>query len=343
MSASQATRDPLLLIALQHPGAPTQTFDDPASQQLVSDARRHGLSGVLQNLVDREAIVLSPSASLVLKRDALATAAIALRVKRLLFRALDVLQTANADAVVLKGYPLAARIYPEPLRRMMSDVDLLVAPEHIDQSVSALVSLGLTPHTESDEYYPPEYQHHVSLHGPAGLVELHYRVSSGLGARWATKDLLANAETIEVDGRTLKVLRPEDELVFLCIHATNHMLQRLSWVWDLRLFLERYPALNWSEVVRSAAQSGVPEFVFYALEASQRTFGAAVPDEVLEQLHPGWFRRFVSERCFSGEALVAQYLELHKNAWAAAKLVLTRDWKAGVRFSARRVAWSLEH
>ncbi|MHB8879844.1 MAG: nucleotidyltransferase family protein [Myxococcaceae bacterium] len=113
--------------------------------------------------------------------------------------------------------------------------------------------------------------------GPPGMVEVHFRLMANWGASGVSSTL---------EGRSVRYLCPEDELVYLALHVANHMLGRLGWLYDLKLLVLAYPSLDWSRVVETAREARMPGPAFYALDASRRLLGAGIPEAVLEELAP---------------------------------------------------------
>ncbi|MHB8879835.1 MAG: nucleotidyltransferase family protein, partial [Myxococcaceae bacterium] len=136
---------------------------------LARDASRHGLAAVTRNALVAAGVELPKTANEALRHQVLAGSAGAMKVKRLLLRALDGLQAVGVRPVLLKGFALASRIYPDPFLRPTSDVDLLLAPEELELACSVMPSLGLSPKLDSDDFYPSAYQHHRTFAGPPGM------------------------------------------------------------------------------------------------------------------------------------------------------------------------------
>ena len=107
-----------------------------------------------------------------------------MRVKALLLRSLDALAAVGVVPVLLKGYGLGLRLYPEPLQRATTDVDLLVAGAEVEGASGALVGLGLRPLGEEAAAHARAHEHHLTFTGAAGMVELHFRALVGYGRRW---------------------------------------------------------------------------------------------------------------------------------------------------------------
>ena len=70
--------------------------------------------------------------------------------------------------------------------------------------------------------------------------------------------------------------------MYLALHASNHLLQRLSWLMDLKLLVLARPELSWERVVEVARSTAFPHLAWYALDAARRLLAAPVP--------PNWRR-----------------------------------------------------
>jgi hypothetical protein len=304
---------------------------------LVRAAVRHGLAGFTEHAVARAGWTLPGEARALLRREALAGAARGMRVKALLVRSLDALGEAGVVPVLLKGYGLGLRLYPDPLQRATTDVDLLVARGEVDTAARALTGLGLAARAGAAGRHGEEDSHHLELAGPAGLVELHFRALAGWGEALEGDALLARAVEGELEGRRVRWLRPEDEAVYLAMHAGNHLLQRLAWLFDLKLLSLAEPGLDWPQVVEGARATAFPHMAWYGWEAASRLLAAPVPRGVLEGLGPPRWQRRLAERLFSGERLLAADLEGRKPAWVAAKLLLAPEAGPMARYALRRL------
>lgn len=307
------------------------------AQALVHAAARHGLAGFVQHALGRSGWTLEEAVRTQLRREALAQAAQGMRVKALLLRSLDALAAVDVVPVLLKGYGLGARLYPEPLQRATTDVDLLVADEEVAPASRALEGLKLKPLGAEAAAHAREHEHHLTFSGVAGLVELHFRALVGYGQTLEARALLARAEEATLEGRRVRYLRAEDELVYLAVHASNHLLQRLAWLFDLKLLVLAHPGLDWERVVEVARGTAFPHLAWYALEAARRLMGAAVPDEVLAALAPPVWQRSLAARFFTAERLLETELMHHKPAWAAAKLLLAPRLLPMARYTVRRL------
>lgn len=226
-----------------------------------------------------------------------------LKIKRLTLMVLDALRAADVVPVLLKGYGLAARLFPEqPLARPASDVDVLVLPSELARAEQALAKLGLQHRQVPGVADEHEEHHHRAWSGPAGLVEVHFRLFSGFGGNvFADDELRRRCVSAQLDGRDVRWLSGEDEFLYLAVHAANHGFLRASWLVDLRQYLVRYPALDWAVIRARAARAGFLIPLVTTLGLLEHLLEVELPPEARRQLRPSRWRALVDPRVFSAE------------------------------------------
>lgn len=299
--------------------------------EFVAKCIRHGLSGLAQHELRRGGIVLDLKSATTLKRDAMSIAVMGIRVKKLLFQAIEALARHGIVPVLLKGYGLASRCYPDPLYRPMSDVDLLVGSEQMEAAEAALVEIGLKKNSDLEEYQL-RHHHHLNFYGTLGAVELHFRAISGFGGAIEGAPLLSRAIECDLEGHRIRYLRPEDELAYLATHATQHLFKGVGWLYDLKLFIRRYPDLDWSAVIESARESGVQTPAYFALWTASRAMDAPVPDWVLGKMRPPRWQTWLGHFIFADQRLVDTSFAELRYSWMVAPF-LTSDLSRFARAS----------
>jgi hypothetical protein len=309
---------------------------------LVEQARLHGLSAYVERELDAAGIRLSDPDDVCLRKDATNVVGGSLRVKTLLLRVLKALTRANVTPVLLKGPCLSARLYGDALVRGTSDVDLLVESHQVRAVTDVLAAIGLELQHTSEAYYPPRYRHHVCYADHTGIVEVHFRAMSAFGALVEADRWLERTTACTFEGHRVRILETVDELVYLSLHAANHLFQRIAWLFDLKLFVARYPTLSWGALVREARASRLPCQVFFALNLARTLLKAPIPTAVLEALAPTAVRRAVGQWAFADRKLAASSLHLDKRAWLLAKLLLADSRTTMALFVLRRAAWNVE-
>ncbi len=195
-------------------------------------------------------------------RDALSAA---------LSRVLAALAAQAIHVVPLKGPVLAERCYPRPDRRPSSDLDLLLAPTDLGRAEAALLKLGYRPEGRALDGYFRAHHHHAHLvHEQLPTVELHHHAYRGFGVIHTSEALLRRALPYASPRWTTFVLAPEDELLYLAVHAAGHRFERLGWLYDLKLLLapgaRSGRALDWELVAARAREAGFAEVLSLTCE-----------------------------------------------------------------------------
>lgn len=289
---------------------------------------RHGLAvWVADELA--EAAQPVPSSLLDAARKQLAEG---LKRKRLTLKVLDALSAAGVTPVLLKGYGLASRLFPrQPLARPSVDVDVLVEPALLETTERAVRALGLSavavPGVEDafDEHF------HHAFAGPEGLVEVHFRLTNALGGgTFDDEAVLSRAVRSELDGRAVRWLSPEDELLYLALHAANHGFLRLSWLVDLSAYLEQVPGLDFAAMHARAEDAGFLVPVSTALGLVETLLGQPLPRDA-QVFRRGRRRRFVDGRLFSLERVAAARWAEHRLASFLLRLYLVDSPGRGAR------------
>lgn len=260
---------------------------------LADWAAAHGLAGVILAEARRAGATLPEGPSSRLEGWLAENRAREARHREALGQALGALHSAGIRAVSLKGLVLGERLYGVSALRPTTDIDLLVSDADCERATAVLTRAGWSWKLDPTErYHRRHHQHLHLLRGGAPMVELHFRVLTGFGTVVPAEGFLARALPYRSGSGPTFVLAPEDEVLYLAVHAAGHLLVRLGWLYDLKLLIRASPSLAWEEVRRRAEELGVWRAVAFALGAA-RSLGAEVPLGLL--VDPG-FRDMSAER-----------------------------------------------
>lgn len=188
------------------------------------------------------------------------------------------LSNAGIAPLALKGPALANRLYPSPAMRHCMDIDLLVEPEEFERAAAQLTAAGYESEIGVSASYLRQHGHHLTFTKPGcAPVELHFQSYAGFGVVVPARALLARAESVPLGNAvSVKVPAPEDEFLYLAIHAVGHSFVRLVWLYDLKLLLRRYPSFAWDELHRRASDLHVANAVDYSVRVLERWMTARI-------------------------------------------------------------------
>jgi hypothetical protein len=279
------------------PGVGAAAAGGRRARELFARAELHGVAGVIWDAwksaevpIDRELETTLEAGAIARELDYAGHVA--------LLHQVDVALT--VPAVALKGPLFAERYYQRPSARGTSDVDLLVSEEDLDRAIESLGPLGYTVLDSSQQIaWSRREHHHLHLTRPGCPdLELHFHAYRGFGVTLRT-GALAHGSLPARSFERLRVAAPEDELVYLAVHAASHRFGRLSWLYDLRLVVERMSP----DAIRIAAQNarawGVSRVVALAAELLVETLGVAqevvAPLGTLPRARRAFVRAMVAE------------------------------------------------
>lgn len=160
--------------------------------------------------------------------------------------ALECLQKAGIPLLVLKGAALNAALYDGPGLRPMMDVDLLIRPCDAGRADAALKSLGCRPGPDllDQDFYPRYYyeREYFLPCRPEVKLDLHVRPFRPLRYAATLPDDALWDKPISVKyGRlTVQIPNVENMLIHLAVHAACHGAAELKWLYDLKLWLDRF-------------------------------------------------------------------------------------------------------
>lgn len=203
------------------------------------------------------------------------------------------LRAQGIPSAVLKGVPLGQRLYPRAWMRPTTDADVLVAAPDMEKATAVLESAGF--HSARPRWDVPfNRPHHRSFSRASDSVEIHWTAFGRFRylAAVETQVLLKRSLEMEMGGEALRVLRPADELVQLSLHAFDHALQGVKWLFDLKLLIRR-AEFDWAECVAAARAARVERPVGFVLAEARKRVRAPVPDWVLSAMGAGAGRSFI--------------------------------------------------
>jgi hypothetical protein len=215
---------------------------------VLARAARHGVLAPLAGFLDRKEPPRSDDVIQELRRRRALERLWQVRLQEDLGQLVGALEGAGIPTVALKGPILAERLYGDPFARFSTDIDLLIDPEHLDGAAAILISRGYAAGDgPAAARYLRRHHHHLSfVRSGHPRVELHFRAHAGFGVLIESQEWLGRAQRYHSPlGWSVSILAPEDEFIFLAVHAAEHCFDRLIWLLDLKYFLATNPELKW--------------------------------------------------------------------------------------------------
>jgi hypothetical protein len=257
-------------------------------------AWQHRVAPILYSELRRTEMPGVPKTALrVLERAYVATAARNAVLFRALQGILEALTAAGIRVIVLKGAVLADTVYRERALRPMSDIDLLIGGEDLEEAEDRLRRLGyeVAHDPKTKDALRRRHHHWVFRHtGPklGGIpLELHWLLDPpGSPFRVDTAALLQRAVPARIAGVDALGLSPEDLLLHLCTHAARHRFNGgLIPLCDIAAAITYYgDRIDWAQLGARAAEWCAAPYVAVALHLASELVGAAVPASIPAEL-----------------------------------------------------------
>ena len=156
-----------------------------------------------------------------------------------LFSVMETLSAAGILAVPYKGPTLAATAQGDLMLRQFHDLDILISRADWPRSKQALLNAGFIPKDELSSREEKAYLQSAcdfTFHHPPvkNVLEMHWDiVPRFFNVHIPIERMLARAQPVELCGRPVLSLTPEDLLLCLMVHGAKHAWSRLCWLSDL--------------------------------------------------------------------------------------------------------------
>jgi hypothetical protein len=298
---------------------------------VIPRADRHGVAAlVYENL---RALPVAPVPTDVwetLSARARTCVASNLRLRYELDRLLAAFSRAGVPVMPLKGPVLADQLYPAPLLRHSSDLDVLVQPH--DRAVAQRVVEGLGYVRRPDPEQGAEYHTIFTANGVD--VELHVDVGERHVSRLDVHALWAAARRSSWDGRPIWSMAVADQLLYLAFHAVKDGLASVRALVDIALLVERHGAsLVWPELLARVRAVHLAPVVYLALRESRVLLDVPVPQDFLDAIRPRSAAWALADRLFRWRGGVLDVPDdlLVGPAMAALMFLWEETWPARLR------------
>jgi hypothetical protein len=259
--------------------------------ELIKRADREGVSPLLyRNLKPFWALV--PAEALASLRTAYyANEVRNFRLFRRIAPLIGALGAAGLRAVITKGARLALTVYPDIGLRPFTDIDLVVHPRDWPGLKKVIAALGYVPDSKGHTRLHPgnraldwTFAPHFRL-GDL-LVELHFAYL-GLHVPFRSEeDFWASVGRIRIDSTDARIMSPEYELCYLCLHAQQHSYARLMWLTDIAELGSRAD-IDRDKVARIARREGIGAVVRHSFELVNALWPGTIPRRVVSEFRMG--------------------------------------------------------
>lgn len=197
---------------------------------------------------------------------------------------------ANIPVLHLKGPILSQQLYNDIGSRQFGDLDILIKKENLKDVLQLLEEAHYNPEIilqqETREVFFNAVNvlgfHHASSHT---RIEVHWELlSKNYAIEWDTSLLWKASQTVSINNHSFNTLTKEHTLLYLCLHGSKHLFERLLWVCDIDRILRTQQNIQWVKVQQEAKSLGIMRMLFIGLSLSHTLFQTPLPTEIKEEL-----------------------------------------------------------
>jgi hypothetical protein len=190
--------------------------------------------------------------------------------ERAIKHVIPLMRDIGVEPILVKGWSIA-RIYPEAAMRPYCDLDLCVSPDHYNKASEAL----------------------KRVEGFGINVDLH----AGFGKFYDDRidDIFVCSKLVKLDDIDVRVLCPEDNVRYLCMHTLRHGVVRPLWLCDIAVAMESCTSeFDWDRCLGGSRREA--DWVASAIGLASLLLGVDIEHTPLADrvwMLPGWLVKAV--------------------------------------------------
>ncbi|WP_414565662.1 MULTISPECIES: nucleotidyltransferase family protein [unclassified Anabaena] len=209
-----------------------------------------------------------------------------------LLKLLNLFESHNLTVIPIKGPILAVSVYNNLALRQFGDIDILVRPQDAIIARDLLVTQGFQNtynHTREQEVArlkSPYCKDNNYTHKHTGVnLDLHWQLlQKYLSFPIAHERLWQRHALVTVAGKTVINLSPEDNLLFLCVHACRDRWNKLSLISDIAALICVTPEINWDLLIKQAQELGCWKRFLLGIILAKNLLETDLPTEILSKI-----------------------------------------------------------
>ena len=205
-----------------------------------------------------------------------------------LLKVLKLFESGGVNAIPYKGPVLADYAYGNLALRQFDDLDIFVNRKDVLKVKEILVSHGYKPQFEVDGFMQRKFlksQREYKFYNPETNVhiEIHWQFQGVSFSFSGNSKFLEDFERVKINNKEILNLKPENMLIILCVHASGHLWERLSWICDISELIQSHE-MDWEYITEKADELGIKRVLKVNLLLAVDLFDLKLPDDVLEDI-----------------------------------------------------------
>lgn len=205
-----------------------------------------------------------------------------------LIKVMKTLEEHNIEAIAFKGPTLSQMAYGDITLRQYTDLDILVKKDTIYKILDIFskknYQRGLIL-TNSQEQAWFKYFHDLGLSSPNSIyTEFHWSIlDTDHPISMSDINFFKSTQVIKLNNNPINIISNEVFLIYLCVHGSKHMFERVEWVCDIDRFI-RNQNIDYSKVESILENSNYKRFVYLGIYLAQLLYNTPIDDSLSKNL-----------------------------------------------------------
>ncbi len=164
--------------------------------------------------------------------------------------------------VFLKGFALIHTLYADVGLRPMTDIDIWVQAEDLQEFITLLLHLGY----EQDPFYPATLRKGLTvLDIKTHLLGADRIKSRTLLLKGGQEPVFRRVRPLSIEGQRAFMLDPYDQILYLTLHAFKHNAEKMNWLVEIRELTRHWKPSEWQMLFTRAAEMGLERTLLHLL------------------------------------------------------------------------------
>jgi hypothetical protein len=192
-------------------------------------------------------------------------------------------ESCKVEVLPHKGPVLSQALFGDPAMRQFGDLDFLIRASAVPRARATLKELGYKPNLQlsarqEKAYLRTGYEYVFGTDAGKNLVELQWQILPRFYSVGFDMDsLFSRSVESFFEGERVQMLRKEDLMLVLCVHAAKHEWEQLGMVRDIATLASL--DLDWTWVKREAQRLGITRMLLISLLLARNLLGCELPQD----------------------------------------------------------------
>jgi hypothetical protein len=217
-----------------------------------------------------------------------------------LFKILDFFESQGITAIPYKGPILAIQAYGNLALREFDDLDIFIYKKDFPKTKELLISKDYEPqfllrNAHEKKYIESQREYKFINHNNNINLEIHWNFTGlSFNGDWDHFENLEQIQSNKIQNKDLYSIPSEEMLLILCLHASGHLWQRISWICDINEFINSHQNMDWQYLMKTADNLRVKRILITNLLLAVDILDLEIPGYNIDNLESDEFCKNLS-------------------------------------------------